>query len=136
MKRLTFEGNFCDIAQCQNVSGGSFCEDGCCSQKKIWERLKKYEDAEAEGRLFITPVAVGQTLWFLCMDLPQFCPDTNGWYISPAGVMEVSNRHFCTGDPKLDDCIPFCEIGEWVFLSREEAEAALERKVSGEKERT
>lgn len=136
MKRLTFEGNFCDIAQCQNVSGGSFCEDGCCSQKKIWERLKKYEDAEAEGRLFIAPVAVGQTLWFLCMDLPKFRPDTNGWYISPAGVTAVGNSNFCIGDPEMDDFIPFGEIGEWVFLSREEAEAALERKVSGEKERT
>ena len=39
MKRLTFEGNFCDIAQCQDVSGGSFCEDGYCTQRKVWERL-------------------------------------------------------------------------------------------------
>ena len=45
MERLTFEGNFCDIAQCRNVPGGSFCEDGACSQKKVWERLKQFEDA-------------------------------------------------------------------------------------------
>ena len=44
MERLTFEGNFCDIAQCRDVPGGSFCEDGACSQKKVWERLKAYED--------------------------------------------------------------------------------------------
>ena len=44
MERLTFEGNFCDIAQCSEVLGGSFCEDGACSQKKVWERLKAYED--------------------------------------------------------------------------------------------
>lgn len=44
MERLTFEGNFCDIAQCREVPGGSFCEDGACSQKKVWERLKAYED--------------------------------------------------------------------------------------------
>lgn len=44
MERLTFEGNFCDIAQCRNIPGGSFCEDGTCSQKKVWERLKAYED--------------------------------------------------------------------------------------------
>ena len=30
MKRLTFEGNFCDIAMCGEVPGGSFCEDGAC----------------------------------------------------------------------------------------------------------
>ena len=44
MKRLTFEGNFCDIAMCDEVRGGSFCEDGDCSQRKIWERLKAIED--------------------------------------------------------------------------------------------
>ena len=44
MKRLTFEGNFCDIAMCNEVRGGSFCEDGDCSQRKIWERLKAIEN--------------------------------------------------------------------------------------------
>lgn len=44
MDRLTFEGNFCDISRCQNTPGGSFCEDGACSQRKVWERLKEYED--------------------------------------------------------------------------------------------
>lgn len=44
MKRLTFEGNFCDIAQCADIPGGSFCEDGACSQRKVWERLRAYED--------------------------------------------------------------------------------------------
>lgn len=41
MKRMTFEGNFCDIALC----GYPTCpyKDGC-SQKQIWERLKQYED--------------------------------------------------------------------------------------------
>lgn len=44
MDRLTFEGNFCDISRCQNTPGGSFCESGACSQRKVWERLKEYED--------------------------------------------------------------------------------------------
>lgn len=44
MERLTFEGNFCDIAICQETPGGPFCEDGACSQRKVWERLKAYED--------------------------------------------------------------------------------------------
>ncbi len=43
MERLTFEGNFCNIAQCSSMPGGSFCENGNCSQRKIWERLKAYE---------------------------------------------------------------------------------------------
>ena len=42
MKRLTFEGNFCNIAQCWELP----CPyNGSCSQRKVWERLKEYEDA-------------------------------------------------------------------------------------------
>lgn len=41
MERLTFEGNFCDIAQCEEMP----CPYGYnCDQKQIWERLKAYED--------------------------------------------------------------------------------------------
>lgn len=42
MERLTYEGNFCDIAQCSEQP----CPyDGGCTQKQVWERLKEYEDA-------------------------------------------------------------------------------------------
>ena len=41
MERLTFDGNFCDIAQCRELP----CQyNGACSQRKVWERLKAYED--------------------------------------------------------------------------------------------
>ena len=42
MERLTFEGNFCDIAQCRDLA----CQQsGTCTQRLVWERLKAYEDA-------------------------------------------------------------------------------------------
>lgn len=42
MERLTFEGNFCDIAQCRDLA----CQQsGTCTQRQVWERLKAYEDA-------------------------------------------------------------------------------------------
>ena len=43
MERMTFEGNFCEIARC----GYPMCpyKDGC-SQKQVWERLKQYEDSK------------------------------------------------------------------------------------------
>ena len=44
MERLTFDGKFCDIAQCRETPGGRFCENGTCSQKEVWLRLKDYED--------------------------------------------------------------------------------------------
>ena len=49
MERLTFEGNFCDIAQCSELP----CKHGGdCTQKEVWERLKAYEDA------WLTPAEV------------------------------------------------------------------------------
>lgn len=44
MKRITFDGNFCDIAKCADVCEGMICEDDACSQRKTWERLKAIED--------------------------------------------------------------------------------------------
>lgn len=56
--RITFEGNFCEIALCKETPGGSFCEDGTCSQRRVWERLKEYEDLEEAGLLVrISPEA-------------------------------------------------------------------------------
>lgn len=43
MKRLTYEGNYCDIAMCDPEE--SICpKQGGCILKKVWERLKAYED--------------------------------------------------------------------------------------------
>ena len=44
MERLTFDGNFCDIAMCRERPGGVFCKNGPCSQRKTWERLREIED--------------------------------------------------------------------------------------------
>ena len=45
MPRLTFEGNFCDIAMCRENP----CPyNGMCSQRQTWERLKEYEDTGLE----------------------------------------------------------------------------------------
>lgn len=43
MERLTFEGNFCEIARCKDVK----CPPNtACTQKQVWERLKQYEDTK------------------------------------------------------------------------------------------
>lgn len=42
MERLTFDGNFCDISQCRELP----CPyNNACTQRQVWERLKKYEDS-------------------------------------------------------------------------------------------
>lgn len=172
MDRLTFEGNFCDISRCQNTPGGSFCEDGACSQRKVWERLTAYEDtgltpeevmpkdkadeialklmrladlesfcsytrlrelaeADKDGRLAVLPCKVGDTLWVIgrdnvprkmeleAPDIRTVCTDEDNL------CMSTCNRKpdgFCAYRLRNDGA----DIGETVFLTREEAEKALE----------
>ena len=95
MERLTFECNFCEIAQCRELP----CPyDNNCMQKQVWERLKAYEDtglspqacaeardieeslssldysisrmvdlmkADVDGRVVVLPCKVGDTVWAL-----------------------------------------------------------------------
>ena len=58
MNRLTFEGLFCDIAQCVGQPGNtSECPGGYCDQRRTWERLKEYEDTG------LTPEQVAAQRW-------------------------------------------------------------------------
>ena len=110
MDRLTFEGDFCDIAQCIERRYSSFCEDGACSQRKVWERLKRYEDAEAEGRLVVLPCKVGDTLYRICHEYKK-----GNSFIRAVTFNQNNFWRIVFGG----------EIGKTVFLTREEAEAAL-----------
>ena len=91
MDRLTFEGNFCDISRCQNTPGGSFCEGGACSQRKVWERLKEYEDTG------LTPKQIrreNHTLRYLSEEYNRQLEDLviNGppGGIEPTGILSLS----------------------------------------------
>lgn len=153
MGRLTFDGNFCDIAQCAEIPGGSYCEDGACSQKKVWERLKIYEDmgltpeevdfaneaaqqlerlcklcdldrleelaeADKDGRVVVLPCRVGDDVW-VDGRIAMIC--------SFFGYKKERYFHAQVDDYFQYIDIPFSEIGKTVFLTREEAEQALER---------
>ena len=157
MKRLTFDGNYCDIAQCAETRGGSFCEDGACSQRKVWERLKEWEDLEEQGRvivmknpeqngmarlreladadragrLVVLPCKVGDTLWVTGRDnvpreMALEAPDIRAVCTDEDNLcMSMCNRKpggFCAYRLRNDGT----EIGKTVFLTREEAEKALE----------
>ena len=59
MERLTFEGNFCDIAQCRELP----CKyDGNCTQKEVWERLKAYEDSGLSPQACAEALEIDETL--------------------------------------------------------------------------
>ena len=88
-------------------------------EKHILELLQ----AEAEERLFISPVKIWGKVWFILQD------DEDEWYISEEKVIDFSVKGFYysefldgsgAGILELYD-----EIGETVFLSKEEAEKAI-----------
>lgn len=88
-------------------------------EKHILELLQ----AEAEERLFVSPVKIGNKVWFIQQD------DEDEWYTSEETVIDVSSKGFYysefldgggAGILELYD-----EIGETVFLSQEEAEKAI-----------
>ena len=136
MERLTFEGNFCEIARCKDVK----CPyDTACSQKQVWERLKAYEDsrlspedaanlhailrlgdgmtlmrlrelavADQEGRVIVLPCKEGTTVY--CISLPiETYPDKRKPEVVPIAFTR-------------NDLLKF---GSRVFLTSEEAEKAL-----------
>ena len=153
MERLTFEGNFCDIAQCRELP----CPyDGNCTQKQEWERLKAYEDtrlspqacaeareieetlsgydysisrmvelmkADVEGLVLILPCAPDAIYWEKVSGIlaqSRF----EGLHVYEDGTIKYAGygMEICAED-----------IGKTVFLSREEAEKALQ-EMEGKKD--
>lgn len=111
-------------------------EDGICTQRgliatfyqNLWamaelrERLKYYEDLEEQGRLLVLPCKVGDTVYEI---IEETVPNRY-FYINEWKVQDVSTQSIKYAD-------------EWesydyenLYFTREEAEAALERK-RGEK---
>ena len=63
MSRITFEGLFCDIAQCVGQPGNtSECAGGYCDQRRTWERLKEYEDTGLEPEQILRWISVTDRL--------------------------------------------------------------------------
>ena len=153
MVRITFEGNFCDIAQCRELP----CPyDGSCTQKEVWRRLKAYEDtglspqacaeareieetlsgcdysisrmvelmkADVEGRVLILPCAPDAIYWERSGSIlaqARF----EGLHVYEDGTIKYAGygMEICAED-----------IGKTVFLTREEAEKALQ-EMEGKKD--
>ena len=154
MDRLTFDGNFCDIAQCRELP----CpHGGNCTQRKVWEKLKDYEDtgltpeevndvmakaklasafgvaaerlrelAEADkaGRLVVLPCKVGDGLWTFCSHPVEQVYSFTVTDISTLNGRTMLNTSRC-------GVIDARDVGKTVFLTREEAEKALEAWKNG-----
>lgn len=140
MKRITFDGNFCDIAKCADVCEGMICEDDACSQRKTWERLKAIEDilgneydldrlrelaqADREGRCVVLPCKVGDPVYMATgrSRITGYEEDIcDGFFIDRTGKLQIKAQNY-TGNHGTYGSL---EDGS-VQLTRESAEKALE----------
>lgn len=77
MERLTFDGNFCDIAQCRELP---CTHGGSCTQRQVWDKLKAYEDLGFEPEDY-KRVAHG----YFVHDGPRFAGGVDWWHCSNCG---------------------------------------------------
>lgn len=154
MERLTFEGNFCDIAQCRELP----CKyDGNCTQKEVWERLKAYEDsrlspqacaeareieetlsgcdysisrmvelmkADKDGRVVVLPCKVGETVYFV--NAKQILEfAVVGYAVDETGISWVYSEHVDKTGHTYERTFSPDRFGKNTFPTREEAEKAL-----------
>jgi hypothetical protein len=131
MERLTFEGDFCDIAQCRELP----CPyNGSCTQRQVWERLKAYEDiaelcggfdrlrelaeADKDGRCVVRPCKVGDKLYRVFAGEIFEHRVGSMKYFAIQGKWDIETYPFL---PSVES-----GIGKTIFLTREEAEKALQ----------
>ena len=152
MERLTFDGKFCDISMCREELGGPFCEEGYCSQRRVWERLKSIEDilggdynldrlrelvqADREGRCVVLPCMIGDTVYVLNHHLGRvFENEVAGFSVGyPSDNRNnVSTVYVGKYGSKTFRRWKFQRFGKTVFLTREEAEAALREEIADER---
>ena len=107
-------------------------EDSCGWLKEALEKLKQYEDLEEQGKLLKLPCAVGDTVYEICEGFIEPCTvevmfladykDRDG---NQSYMMEIHyDREDC---PRVSTEVYFTDIGKTVFLTQEEAEAALKK---------
>ena len=113
MERLTFEGNFCEIARCKEVK----CPyDTACSQKQVWERLKAYEDTG------LTPEEIK-------------APFTEDAMINLAaqalGVEPSRLRELAVADKDGRCVVPPCKVGDMVWVIAHPWTGKLQKKTIG-----
>ena len=96
-----------------------------CDRCDNTKQLKRYEEAEADGRLIILPVKEGTPLFVDGKIFASHCQgqvhEVTDWYYSyPMIYKDFRGEHDYVIDPD--------RIGTSTFLTREEAEAALKER--------
>lgn len=145
----------CEFATEENILNGDTCLECDCKVSilnvlaiqaaELRERLKKYEDAEEQGLLVRLPCKLGSTVYWI---VEYFCENIDGVYSKCEfygykpdyeADCEICNRPEGTKCPyqyrisegratEINILMIARNLGKTVFLTREEAEKALEEE--------
>ena len=135
MKRLTTaNGTYCTVAACRHMP----CKIGQnCLERKMYEKLMEYENAEEEGLLFRFPFQIGDSLYDIYHDkieVQEVMGFRYGRIMGEDGDKYLKYYADPDGKPRINvECItsygscsiPIWNFGNTFFLTREEAEAKL-----------
>lgn len=122
------DNDTCDQT-CRSRTGSEGCE-GCPIQIAI-DKLAEYEDLEEQNRLIKLPCKAGQKVCLLRKDIKTVIDGE----ITSIRIGEFASdmKIFIIYDNRYTD-ISFDKIGDIVFFTREEAEAALKELERGKGE--
>lgn len=104
------------------------CEPDCEEIDAVYRKLKDYEDAEEQGLLLRLPCKVGDTLYRVNKGAkePVIMMRVIQLYIKQIHKDRTVMRIDAINDADMgESCYLPCDIGERIFLTREEAEAKL-----------
>ena len=129
-ERLTERyGKYINVQPKEEIICSNYCTScgkaDCDHIRNALEKLARYEDLEEQGRLITLPCAVGDTVYSFSFNIVY--PFTvNGFEINKNGVEFKGS--YCGEEKSLEYWsirFPVSKIGKAVFLTPEEAEAAL-----------
>lgn len=128
MERMTERG----VSYCKKTGCETTCpyQNGSCIDGQIYKRLRTYEDAEEQGLLVRLPCKVGDTLYAPTRNfISEFRVSRFdfGGYEKPFLWVNWYPTNGTTENFRIDG-IRASKIGETVFLTREDAEAALAKE--------
>ena len=104
------------------------CEPDCEEIDAVYRKLNEYEDAEEQGLLLRLPCKVGDTLYRVNKGAkePVIMMRVIQLYIKQIHKDRTVMRIDAINDADMgESCYLPCDIGERIFLTREQAEAKL-----------
>ena len=132
MDRFTTKENvkpeLLDCVYCPEHSN-CYSNMSCNAIYNALSKLRYYENLEEQGRLVVLPCKIGDTVYRVMADKrikhPYECKVIGFWYSADETCNNVHLVRYVNGVFDCSMSVPFSEFNRILFLTKEEAEAAL-----------